>query len=141
MTSTIVERPPDAASRLEHSHFRAVQQTTARTCLDWGSFHHLSHDDPPFQGVTTVVDDAGDTVSIVDAAGTDSTAEVALARLGWRRTGHWELDIAGRRCAPVVRDRSWAAENLDPLDYPGRSLELLPVLRSDVASRSRIRMM
>ena len=140
MTSTIVERPPDAAARVERGRYRAVQLAAARTCLDWDPFHDLSDDDPPFQGVTTVVDDLGDTVSIVDAAGTDLTADAALARLGWRRTGHWEPDPSGHRSVSVVRDRSWAAENLDPLDYPGRSLELLPGLRSDVASRSRVRM-
>ena len=103
-----------------------MQHTTARTCLDWHPFHDLDDDDAPFQGVTTVVDDLGDTVSITAAAATDSTADAALARLGWRRTGIWETDRAGHRSAPVARDDSWAAENVDPLGYPGRSLARLP---------------
>ena len=126
MTTTL---PPPVAMVIGHRRHRAVQHATARTCLDWHPFHDLDDHDVPFQGVTTVVDDVGDTVSIAAAAATDSTADAALARLGWLRSGIWETDPAGHRSAPVTRDRSWAAENLDPLGDPGRSLARLPAPR------------
>ncbi len=137
---TTISRLPTPAVA-EPSRYRAVQHATARTCLDWHPFHAPDDDDPPFQGVTTVVNDVGDTVSIVEAAATDSTADAALSRLAWRRTGMWDTDPAGHRSAPVTRDPSWQADQLNPLDYPGRSLQRLTEPESKGASQSRTRWM
>ena len=77
-----------AAPAADTDTYRAVQEDTAVTGVDWQAFHAWTEDDPDFSGVITIRDHNGvDVGTSTWRTPTDPAADQSLTRIGWHRTG------------------------------------------------------
>src|SRR5664279_4615991 len=77
-----------AAPAADTDTYRAVQEDTAVTGVDWQAFHAWTEDDPDFSGVITIRDHNGvDVGTSTRRTPTDPAADQSLTRIGWHRTG------------------------------------------------------
>jgi len=83
--------------------FRAVQESATSFCMDWPVFESRESREIRFDGTVFVLDSEGVKVSHSSwDSPSDESADDALARIGWTRSGPWESDGFGRHTARVL---------------------------------------
>ena len=83
--------------------FRAVQESATSFCMDWPVFESWESREIRFDGTVFVLDSEGVKVSHSSwDSPSDESADDALARIGWTRSGPWESDGFGRPTARVL---------------------------------------
>ena len=93
--------------------FRAVQESATSFCMDWPVFEDWESREIRFDGTVFVLDSDGVKVSHSSwDSPSDESADDALARIGWTRSGPWESDGFGRHTARVT---AFAAREPIPL--------------------------
>jgi len=80
--------------------FRAVQESATSFYMDWPVFESWESREIRFDGTVFVLDSEGVKVSHSSwDSPSDESADDALARIGWTRSGPWESDGFGRHTA------------------------------------------
>ena len=82
--------------------FTAVQENPTSFCMDWPVFEADGTRDNHFQGTVFVLDCQGALVGDAPLpAPRNRSADEALNRIGWVRSGAWHRDGFGRQVAKV----------------------------------------
>ena len=90
--------------------FRAVQESATSFCMDWPVFEAWESREIRFDGTVFVLDSEGVKVSHSSwDSPSDESADDALVRIGWTRSGPWESDGFGRHTARVAATAATAA--------------------------------
>ena len=122
--------------------FRAVQESATSFCMDWPVFESRESREIRFDGTVFVLDSEGVKVSHSSwDSPSDESADDALARIGWTRSGPWESDGFGRRTAPGTGRGRTGADPAAPAAHrpAGRggraALRVIPVSGLDCPGR------